>query len=56
MIHEDAFNIRVGLQYLPPPEQRIVISPSGVLVLELPSAPADEITMAISVVLEEIGG
>ena len=56
VLHEDAFNIRVGWQYLPPPEQRIIISPSGVLVIELPVQPSDEITMDISVVLEEIGG
>ena len=56
VVHEDTFNIRVGWQYLPPPEQRIIISPSKVLVLELPVAPADAITMDISVLLEEIGG
>ncbi len=56
VVHEDSFNIRVGYQYIPPPEQRIVISPSGVLVLELPVAPADPIDAILSVVLEEIGG
>ena len=56
VLHDDAFNIRVGWQYLPPPEQRFIISPSGTLVLELPVQPADAITMDISVVFEEIGG
>ena len=56
VVHEDTFNVRVGWQYLPPPEQRIIISPSGTLVLELPVQPADAITMDISVVFEEIGG
>ena len=56
VIHEDTFNVRVGWQYLPPPEQRNIISPSKVLVLELPVAPADSLTMDISFLLEEIGG
>lgn len=52
----DAFNIRAGWLYNPPPDERMVISPSGRLVVELPVAPADELTMEGSITFEEIGG
>lgn len=56
VVHADAFNIRVGWQYRPTPEERIVISPSGILAIELPVAPADAITVDASITFEEIGG
>lgn len=55
-IHEDTFNIRAGWAYRPTPEERIVMSPSERLVVELPVAPTDEITMSGSITFEEIGG
>ena len=56
VVLSDAFNIRAGWLYNPPPDERIVISPSGILVVELPVAPADELTMQGSITFEEIGG
>ena len=56
VLHEDSFNVRVGWQYTPEVDERFVISPSGVLVLELPVAPGDALDVKQSVVLEEIGG
>ena len=53
---EDGFNIRVGYDYCPTPEERIVIGPSARYVLELPVAPADSLTMNGSITFEEIGG
>ena len=55
-ILSDTFNIRSGWLYNPPPDERIVISPSAILVVELPVAPADSLTMEISITFEEIGG
>ncbi len=55
-IHEDTFNIQAGWFYRPTPEERIVISPSGILVVELPVAPADSITMSGTITFEAIGG
>ena len=52
----ETFNIRVGWQYTPTPEMRMVISPSARFVLELPAAPADAVTMTGSITFEEIGG
>ena len=52
----EAFNIRSGWFYNPPPDERVVISPSGIVVVELPVAPADELTMEGSITFEEIGG
>ncbi len=56
VVLSDSFNIRSGWFYNPPEDERIVISPSGVLVVELPVAPADELTMEGSVTFEELGG
>ena len=56
VLHADVFNIQGGWLYIPTPEERIVISPSGVLVIELPVAPADSITVYSTITFEEIGG
>lgn len=52
----DTFNVQAGWQYRPTPEERIVISPSGILVVELPVAPADALEMSGTIIWEEIGG
>jgi len=52
----DSFNVQAGWQYRPTPEERLVISPSGILAIELPTAPADSITFDITITWEEIGG
>jgi len=56
VVHNDAFNIQSGWQYIPTPEGRPVISPGDRLTVELVGAPADAITMSATVVFEEIGG
>lgn len=53
---QEAFNIQAGWFYKPTPEERIVLSPSGQIVVELPVAPTDSITMQGSITFEEIGG
>lgn len=50
------FNVQAGCIYQPTPEERIVISPSERLVVELPAAPADSLTMSGSITFEAIGG
>lgn len=52
----DVFNIQAGWLYCPTPEERIVLSPSARLVIELPAAPGDSITMSGTITFEEIGG
>ena len=55
-LHAEAFNTRAGLQYRPTPEERITISPSARLIIELQTAPADSLTMSGTAIVEEIGG
>lgn len=50
------FNVQGGYFYQPMIWERIVISPGGRLVLELPAAPADSLTMTGRVTFEEYGG
>lgn len=56
ILHVEAFNVMAGLIIWLPPECRWVISPSGRLVIELETAPADSTTMSGTVYFEEIGG
>lgn len=55
-LHAEAFNVQIGFYYLPPPEDRPVISPSALFIVELQAAPDDSLTMNGTVVFEEIGG
>lgn len=55
-IHAEAFNVQIGFYYLPPPEDRPVVSPSALFIVELQAAPDDSLTMNGTVVFEEIGG
>lgn len=54
VIISDTFNVQAGWLYLPTPEERITILPTKGLVVELPSAPDDSITMSGSITFEEI--
>jgi hypothetical protein len=54
-VQELAYNLQSGWFYLPIPEERIIIPPSGIFSLELTKAPADSITLALNVTFEEIG-
>lgn len=55
-LHSEAFNVQIGFFFLPPPEDRPVVSPSGLFIVELQSAPADALTMNGTIVFEELGG
>lgn len=56
ILHAEAFNVAIGLHYIPTPEARIVISPSDRLIIELQTAPTDSLTMSGTIIIEEIGG
>lgn len=56
VVKSETFNVQAGWYYQPTPEERLVLSPSGKLVIELPTAPADSLTMSGSITFEEIGG
>lgn len=49
-------NLRVGVDVVYTPEDRIVLSPSARMTIELLGAPADSITASGYYVIEELGG
>lgn len=51
-----AFNAQIGFFWTPTPEERPVVSPGGLFIVELQNAPADALTMHGYIVFEEIGG
>lgn len=55
-LHAAAFNVLNGYIWMPTPEARIVLSPGDRLIIELQTAPGDELTMSGTLVFEEIGG
>ena len=55
-LHSASFNVLNGYIWIPTPECRPVISPSGRIIIELQTAPADALTMSGTVYFEEIGG
>lgn len=55
-LHTASFNVLNGYLWLPTPELRPVLSPSGQINIELQTAPLDPLTMSGTVYFEEIGG
>ncbi len=56
ILHVEAANVMAGFVYPPTPEERIVLSPSGRLIVELPTVPDDSIDFRVVAIFEEIGG
>lgn len=52
----EAAPVQAGFYWAATPEERIVLSPSGRLVVELPTAPDDSIDFRVTATIEEIGG
>ncbi len=55
-LHHEAANVMAGFVWAATPEERIVLSPSGRLIVELPTAPDDSIDFRVFAAFEEIGG
>ena len=55
ILHREGFNIKAGFFWLPPPELRIVVPPSGRFVVRLPNSPGAALTINTRVVFEVIG-
>jgi hypothetical protein len=53
--HIDSWNVRTTWLYLPPPEMRIRLAGGLRLVLHMPAAPADALSVNGSITFEEIG-
>lgn len=51
-VHVEGFNVQAGLDYMPPPEQRIWLKPSQRLVVNLPAAPADGLSVDGTLIYE----
>jgi hypothetical protein len=56
VLHREGFNLKSGFFWLPPPELRIVVPPSGRFTLRLPTAPAASTTFTGVITFEVIGG
>lgn len=52
-VHADCWNIQAGYQMWWTPETRIYVAPSTRIVINLPAAPADAITMSATLYFEE---
>ena len=50
----DAFNAQAGFDWFPTPEMRPLILPGDALIVNLPAAPADALSMSGTVVVEEL--
>lgn len=55
VLRPEAFNEQAGHQYLPAPEQRPFFAGGEGCVIDLPTAPADSITVSGCAVIEELG-
>ncbi len=55
-LHYEAFNVLGGFRYLPAPDSRIVVSPSGIIVVRFEDAPVASTNFDLTIVFEEIGG
>lgn len=56
VVHDDAFNVRTGLLYVPTPECRAYAhNGNGGIVVRVEGTPADSITFVGTVVIEELG-
>jgi hypothetical protein len=55
VVFQDIFDINIGWQFRPTPEERIVVSPGQRLSVRLP-APADSLTMSGNIIFAELGG
>lgn len=56
LLHADSFNVLSGWYFLPPPEIRIEVSPSGIIVFRFEDAPASSTNFEFTAYFEEIGG
>lgn len=55
LLHADTFNIQAGWIYMPVPEERIWVPPSGVFAVTLPAAPDGSTTISATLTWNEIG-
>lgn len=56
ILHSESFSVVAGTSIIWTPELRPIISPSGRLIVELQTTPADALTMSGTIYFEEIGG
>lgn len=55
ILRRESFNILNGWLYLPVPEARIKVAPSGILAIKFAVAPAAAITISAGMIFREIG-
>jgi hypothetical protein len=55
ILRAETFNVQAGYQYLPVPEARIEVPPSGIFAVVLPAAAVDSLTIRATLTWAEIG-
>lgn len=55
VVYRDNFNILNGWLWIPVPEERIIVPPSGIIALKFPAAPGAAITVSAGFLVGEIG-
>lgn len=53
-LHDDAFNVRAGLIWIPTPECRITVDGGSRIIVGIEAAPTDSLTMNGTLLFEEI--
>lgn len=52
---DDVFNVLNGWLYVPIPEERIIVPPSGFIALRFPTAPGSSTTYTAGMIFQELG-
>lgn len=55
LLYQRAVNVLNGFYWLPVPEQRIVVPPSGIVAIKFPAAPGSAVNVTAGLVFAEIG-
>lgn len=53
-LHSESWNVQQAFDYLPTPETRIWVPPSGRLVVNLPANPADALSVTGTLIFEQV--
>jgi len=54
VMFSEAFNVQAGWFWVPTPEERIIVPPSGIFIAGLITVPGDSLSMVGSITFEEI--
>lgn len=55
VVYRESFNILNGWLWVPTPEERVVVAPSGIIGLRFPEAPEASIDVTAGLIFQEVG-